>query len=141
MQDNDFLTAEQVELLIKATTNKRHQLQIILQTDAGLRVTEVTSLKWEHLDFRTKMIEIRSLKKKANDPKPTRLLPMSGRVYDAFSAYINENGKGTGFIFSTDGGKTAITRQAISKMLKDIEHKSSQLNDQFINLKFLSLLI
>ena len=129
MQDNDFLTAEQVELLIKATTNKRHQLQIILQTDAGLRVTEVTSLKWEHLDFRTKMIEIRSLKKKANDPKPKRLLPMSGRVYDAFAAYINENGKGTGFIFSTDGGKTAITRQAISKMLKDIEHKSSQLND------------
>lgn len=127
--DSDFLTQPQIEQLLHATTNDRHRLQILLLSDAGLRVTEMVNLKWENLDFRKKTLQIKSLKKREGEAKPKREIPMSQRLYDAFAHYIEKHGKGNGFIFSTDGGKSPITRQAVNKMLKQLEHEHPQLDD------------
>jgi integrase/recombinase XerD len=123
----DFLTQPQIEQLLKKISNERHRLQILLLADAGLRVTEMINLQWQHLDFRKKIIVVKTLKKRGEDEK--RQLPMSSRVYDAFADYIEKNSKGTGFIFSTDGGKSPITRQAVNKMLKSIEAEHPEFDD------------
>jgi integrase/recombinase XerD len=122
-----------MEQLLQATDNKRHRLQILLLSDTGIRNTELVTLKWSDLDFRQKIISVTSLKQKKEEGKkrrPTlRQLPMSQRLYDAFADFIEQNGKSTGYIFSSDAGKTHITRQAVNKMLKGIEKENPQLND------------
>lgn len=132
MQEIDFLTLTQIQQLLQATDNPRHRLQILLLSDAGLRVTEMINLKWSDLDFRKKTIFVRTLKQRDKTEDKKRQLPMSQRLYDAFADYIERNGKATGdrrygYIFSGDGGKSPITRQAVNKMLKGIEQENPEL--------------
>ena len=131
MDEIDFLTLPQIQQLLQATENPRHRLQILLLSDAGLRVTEMINLKWSDLDFRKKTIFVRTLKQRDKTEDKKRQLPMSQRLYDAFADYIEKNGKATGFIFSGDGGKSPITRQAVNKMLKGIEHENPELPELF----------
>jgi integrase/recombinase XerD len=129
MEEIDFLTLPQIQQLLQATENPRHRLQILLLSDAGLRVTEMINLKWSDLDFRKKTIFVRTLKQRDKTDDKKRQLPLSQRLYDAFADYIERNGKATGYIFSGDGGKSPITRQAVNKMLKGIEQENPQLQD------------
>jgi integrase/recombinase XerD len=131
MQEIDFLTDKEIGKLLAVTTNLRHRIMVLLLADAGLRVTEMINLKWSDIDFRTKTISVKSLKKTKDE---RRQIPMSKRIYDAFEQYIAGNSKTLGegrkgFIFTSDGGKTTITRQAVNKMLKTIEHENPELSD------------
>lgn len=78
MEDIDFLTLPQIEQLLRAITNPRHRLQILLLSDAGLRVTEMINLKWSDLDFRKKVLSVNGLNKRSTEDKK-RQLPMSQR--------------------------------------------------------------
>jgi hypothetical protein len=128
----DFLSQPQIAKLLNHLTNERHRLQVLLMADGGLRVSEMISLKWQDFDFRRKTINIRSLKKRrggSSSAPPKREVPISARLYDEIANYIENNGRNEGFIFSKDKGKTHVTRQAVNKMLKQLELDLPELPD------------
>lgn len=123
--ETSFLTHQQINSVLNSSKRSRHKLQILFLSDGGLRVSEMLRLKWNDLDFRIRTIRVATLKQKGNDVK--RVLPMSDRLYEQLAVYIEEiGGRGNGFIFSKDGGETHITRQAVNKMLKQIEGKNPE---------------
>lgn len=128
MNDIDFFSDHEVELIVNSTKNERHRLQILLMADAGLRVSEVTGLKWSDCDFKKRVVIFDSLKKRGETEK--RTVPMSSRLYEAFAKVIEktktENLKG--YIFSGSDGEP-IGRQAVNKMLKNIEADLPQVSN------------
>jgi integrase/recombinase XerD len=123
----DFLTPTQVAKLLQHLTNERHRLQVLLMGDGGLRVSEMITLQWSDFDFRKKIIRVKSLKKGKAVVK--REIPISTRLYDELAQYIENNGRNSGYIFSTDNGTTHVTRQSVNKMLKKLELDLPELPD------------
>jgi integrase/recombinase XerD len=123
----DFLTPTQVAKLLQHLTNERHRLQVLLMGDGGLRVSEMITLQWSDFDFRKKIIRVKSLKKGKAVVK--REIPISSRLYDELAQYIENNGRNSGYIFSTDNGKSHVTRQSVNKMLKKLELDLPELPD------------
>ena len=126
--ENEFLSLGQIDSLLGSVRLLRHRLQILFLADGGLRVSEMLNLKWENLDFRTRTVVVATLKKKDKGVK--RSIPMSNRLYDCLADYIEEiGGRGNGYIFSKDGGSSPISRQAVNKMLKQLEGMNPEVED------------
>ena len=114
--EDKFLTIEEYELALSRIENPTHRVQFLLMGDAGLRVTEVCELRWADIDVRKKVVAVDSLKKREGSEK-VRKIPMSARLYEAFTVMVSKRGKVAGFVF---GGTTAIGRGAINKWLKEL---------------------
>lgn len=126
MENVEFLEKSDQEQLLSSVTNTKHKVLILLMLDAGLRVTEARTLKWENCDFRNKMVIVRSLKKREKDKN--RKIPMTARLYNAFADLIEESKITAGSIFVGKDGN-AIGRTAVNMMLKRIEDKKPSLCD------------
>jgi len=129
MESPDFLTREQQERLLSLIDNPRHKVQILLMLDAGLRVTETCTMKWENCDFRKRELSTESLKKRKKPSASVRLIPMSERLYDAFATLIEEKGvTAKGYVFpSPMDPKKPIGRSAINNLLDRIEAEHPEL--------------
>ncbi len=121
----EFCLPNETELILKSMKSEKHKAMILLMLDAGLRVSEMTNLDWLDLDFRRKVINVKSLKKREKD-KVVRSIPMSSRVYDAFADYVQKKGKQKGFVFATESG-TAPTRQTVNYLLRKIESENPEI--------------
>lgn len=120
MNEIEFFTDLEVQKILDSTTNEKHRLQILIMADTGLRVSEVTTLKWSNCDFKKREITLTQLKGRGKSENNT--LPMSARLYEGFAKLIDKTKTENlrGYIFpSTDG--EPIGRGAINKMLKTIE--------------------
>lgn len=51
-------TREQIEALLKATSDQRYRVAILLGSDAGLRVGEIRGLRWPDVDLRAGMLNL-----------------------------------------------------------------------------------
>ncbi|MCU0325577.1 MAG: tyrosine-type recombinase/integrase [Spirosomaceae bacterium] len=120
MQEFEYFTEKEVDLIYKSTENERHRTQILLMADAGLRVSEVTDLKWSDCDFKKRIINVNSLKKRGENEK--RMIPMTDRLYQQFAKLIEKSKTNDlkGYIFTGSGGEP-VGRGSINKMLKEIE--------------------
>ncbi|GAA4461843.1 hypothetical protein GCM10023189_37800 [Nibrella saemangeumensis] len=124
----DFHTREEQEALLKATNNPKHRVLILLMLDAGCRVTEARTRKWEDCDFRTRTVKVDSLKKRQTSKKKPRIIPMSERLYDAFSDLLKDGAEPKGFVFpGSDGGH--LSRSAAYMMLKRLADANPQVGD------------
>jgi site-specific recombinase XerD len=56
------LNKEEIKKMIEATKNPKHKLVLMLLYYAGLRLSEVVSLKWEDIDFERELIHIKKAK-------------------------------------------------------------------------------
>lgn len=84
ISDLHYLDERQANLLLKKVgQRKKYRLITLLMLDAGLRVSEAVSLRFENLRFREKLIRVRSLKKK---DETYRDVPISSRLLDSFAA-------------------------------------------------------
>lgn len=122
LDTDKVLTNEQFEKLISVISNPKHLVQVFLLRDAGLRVTEMCTLKWSDLDFTRKTIKVKSLKKRlsVNGSNSLRTIPISERLLKALSDMVKKKGRNqTGFIFVGLSDSKPITRVAINKMLKE----------------------
>ncbi|OIN61213.1 tyrosine-type recombinase/integrase [Arsenicibacter rosenii] len=132
----EFLTTEENETALSRISNPTHRVQWLLMADAGLRVTEVCTLRWTDIDVRKKVIKVRSLKKRSDrqtedsdgprtgvkaGPQKTREIPMSARLYQALTDFVQKKGKGSGYVFpgNSDPAKP-ITRIAVNKWMKEL---------------------
>jgi integrase/recombinase XerD len=120
----DFHLPNEVDLILKSLKTEKQKTQILLMLDGGLRVSEMCNLDWTDLDFRRKVINVRSLKKK--DKGAVRSIPMSSRLYDSFADYVQKKGKQKGYVFATSEGN-APTRQTINYLFRRIEKDNPEI--------------
>lgn len=126
MESISFLEKSEQELLLKSVTNTKHKVLILLMLDAGLRVTEARTLKWENCDFRNRIVTVFSLKKR--EKKENRKIPISQRLYNAFSDLIEESKVTNGYIFTGREGKP-VGRSAVNMMLNRLESVTPSLTE------------
>jgi integrase/recombinase XerD len=121
----DFLLPQETQTILDNTKSVSDRLKILLLHDAMMRVSEMTNLDWKDIDFRRRIITVKSLKKK--DKGSERQIPMSDRIYDEFAEYVKEKGKERkGLVFATSNG-TAPSRQSMNYLLRKTEKKTPEI--------------
>jgi integrase/recombinase XerD len=130
MNDVEFFEPSEIVKILDSTTNERHRLQILLMSDAGLRVSECTNLRWSDCDFKKRLLTTNTLKQK--DKEESRTIPMSSRLYEAFAKLIEKTKTNDlrGYIFANADGEP-VGRQAVNNMLKDIQAKNPSLGNVY----------
>jgi site-specific recombinase XerD len=102
------LSKEEIKRLILATTNIKHRLMIQAGYSAGLRVSEIISLKWEDIDFDRNIIHIRQSKGKKD-----RIVMLSKRVREGLQQLRKE----ANYVFVTSKGDK-YTARSIQKIIQ-----------------------
>jgi len=88
------LSLDQATMMLNAIPDHKHRCMFLIGTDAGLRVSEIISLKWGNFDFKKRLLIFRSLKKrKKSKDFQNRQIPLSDRLFFALSDYAFEVGK------------------------------------------------
>ena len=129
----DILTPEKSDKLITEITNPKHKLLVLLMHDAGLRVSEAVSLKIADFDFRKRLINVDSLKKrrsKTNKKRHVRPIPISSRLYNAIAEHLKVSRVDDGWLFPSDKSSHGhLTRFAASQMLIRFKKKHPEFQE------------
>ncbi len=96
------LAKEDIEQMVISTKNYNHKTIIQVGYAAGLRVSEIINLKWPDIDFKRKVIHIKSAKGKKD-----RIVMLSSKVKKNL---LNLDSKKEGLVFKTNRGKKYTTR-------------------------------
>ena len=90
LRTREHLTPDEVERLIEAAKTNRHgyrdALMILLAFRHGLRAAEVVDLRWEQVDFKTAILNVRRVK--AGTPSNH---PLTGRELRALRQHQRES--------------------------------------------------
>ena len=117
-----FLDHHEAQLLVNAIPDLRHKVLILIMLDAGLRVSETVSLQFGNFDFKQKVLNVKSLKKrKTSNDFANRQIPLSQRLYLSLAEYTKEFKKldALTYLFpSPDKNRNHISRFAVFKYLK-----------------------
>jgi hypothetical protein len=122
----NYLSIEESNILINGVKNTRDKCIVLIMLDAGLRVSETISLKFQDFNFKRKEIVINSLKKRGKNHY--RIVPISNRLYRAIAEYLKKikNIVADAFLFpSPHFSDRPITRQAVWKILKQVKDKKN----------------
>lgn len=121
--DLHFLSKEEADLLLSETKKVKEKLIILLMLDCGLRVSETCSLQLKNIDFKKREISVFSLKKRE---KQKRIIPLSNRLYQTLSEYIEFHKiklDANSFLFPSKGGKLPfMDRTSVWKILNKKRH-------------------
>ena len=102
----DILAAEEMIALIQQTDNLKHKALLMTSYSAGLRVSELVSLKLSDIDSKRMMIHIRQGKGKKD-----RYVPLSIKLLEVLRAYFKEY-KPKEYLFEGEKGEAYSTRSA-----------------------------
>lgn len=107
----DFLTEEEVERLISATTTLRDRALLETMYATGCRVSEITGMRIEHLDVTGHCVKVVAKGKKEI------LIPLTGRAAESLTKYLEGRTKGFVFIAEPDiqVGSVSIDRSSDSR--------------------------
>jgi len=86
-----YLSPEQVERVIGATTNPRDALLVRIPWRTGIRVTELINIRIQDIDFDNRAIVIKVQKMRKRDGKTIerrRVVPVDRSSLDMISAYL-----------------------------------------------------
>lgn len=111
------LSSNMQDLLLQKCSD-RYRVIILLMLDAGLRVTEASSLKIGHIDSFQKVLRIQSLKKRGE--KSVREIPMTDRLVDAIVTYFPKlkSKKANDFLFPTNSKTGHLSRKRVWARIK-----------------------
>ena len=122
-----FLNANEASLLVGSIPDLKHKVLILLMLDAGLRVSEAISLQFENFDFKKKVLNVRSLKKrKASKDFANRQIPLSPRLFRCLVEYTKEfiTIDNLTYLFpSPEKDREHIARDAVQKYLMRLSRK------------------
>ena len=123
----DFLDHNEASLLVNSINDLKHKCLVLLMLDAGLRVSEAISLQFGNFDFKNKILNVRSLKKrKATKDFANRQIPLSQRLFLCLAEYSKEFQKldSLTYVFpSPDNNRVHLSRFAVHKYLKRLSFK------------------
>ncbi len=119
-----YLSSIEANNLLSLVRNQRHRLLILLMVDCGLRVSECISLRLANFDFKEKLLQVKSLKKR--NKQVLRSIPISMRLYQELSDYLNKQHGilATDFLFpNINNPAYHISRFAVNKMLARLQYR------------------
>jgi hypothetical protein len=92
--------------------------------DAGLRVSECITLRFSNFDFKNKLVNVVSLKKR-NQATKIRQIPLSQRLFLTLAEYIKtlKNVLPNNFLFPSPVKNEHISRDAVNKFLKRLANR------------------
>ncbi len=107
------LNEEEISSILSSTNNIKHKLILMLIYSAGLRVSEVVSLKSEDIDEERKLIYIRRAKGRKD-----RYTILSDVALRMMKIYINEYGQSK-WLFPGSDREKHITTRTVEKIFSD----------------------
>lgn len=110
------LSKDEVKRLINATTNSKHQTMLSLLYGAGLRVSELVSLKMRDIDIGRGLIHI--IQGKGKKDRYT-LLPVTLKAVFQKQSLLKQ---ATDFVFTGEGTNKKLTTHTIQKIV----HRAAQ---------------
>ncbi len=110
-----ILSKQEIGNLISATKNLNHRLIIQIGYSAGLRISEIISLKWEDIDFGRSLIHL-----KRSKGKKDRIVMLSSKAKESLIS-LTENKKGHVFITKRN---TKYTQRTIQQIIKKTAEKA-----------------
>jgi integrase/recombinase XerD len=116
MHPEDFLSLEEWHGLLKVVQSPREAALLWLLRGAGLRVSEVATLKVEHLDGPGGYLHVVNGK---GGKQRTSILPKP--VLEALDAHLQD--RGSGYIFK--GRDMAISTRQIQRLLDEAAQKAA----------------
>jgi hypothetical protein len=107
--------------LYQYTDNIRHKAQLILLAQLGIKVSQLTNLKWADLDFHTKTLSLKT--KSAKTMSAVAVLPLSDTACKILAELASQHPPLTRneLLFSHQG--KPISRQAVFKMIQKTSEK------------------
>jgi integrase/recombinase XerD len=120
MEPEKFLTHAEFNVLLKAAKDDRERCILLLLAGAGLRVSEMTQIKAEDVDFSKGYLHVPALNAKFKKPRTVVLLP---RVAGAISKLLAGRSKGWLFPGYRDNH---ITSRQVQNILDDIATRAGQ---------------
>ena len=119
MEPERFLTHAEFNALLKAATDDRERCILLLLAGAGLRVSEMTQIRAEDVDFSKGYLHVPALNAKFKKPRTVVLLP---QVAGAISKQLAGRTKGWLFQSYRD---SHITSRQVQDILDDIATRAS----------------
>ena len=113
-----ILTRTEIKSLIEITKNSKHKLLLSLTYSAGLRVSEVVSLKVKDVDFESLTLHIKQAKGKKD-----RITIFSENLKDSLAQAIDSKDKNDYLFTSERGGK--LTVRTAQKIFSNALKKTS----------------
>ncbi|MEW5896756.1 MAG: site-specific tyrosine recombinase/integron integrase [Nanoarchaeota archaeon] len=113
----EVLSREEIQKMIKVTTNPKHRLIIELLYASGVRVSELIKIKTEHIDWERKMLLV-----KQGKGKKDRYTLLSGKVMDFIEDYLKTKKNKNGFLFETRNGHISI--RTVQLILNQVARKA-----------------
>lgn len=110
-----ILSKEEIEQLLKVSTNINHRLIIQVGYSAGLRVSEIINLKWNDIDFNRDIIHIKLAKGKKD-----RIVMLSQKVKEALQTLDQNKSK---YVFMTNR-KGKYTSRTLQKIIENLAKKA-----------------
>jgi integrase len=114
MEPENFLTPTEFNALLKATKDERELCILLLLAGTGLRVSEMTQIKAEDIDFSKGYLHVLALNAKFKKPRTVVLLP---QVIDAIAKQLSGQPKGWLFPSYREGH---ISSRQVQNILDDI---------------------
>lgn len=124
----DYLSERQSEIVMSSLSNTRHKLAMLLMLDCGLRVSETITLKYANFNFKTKVLTVKSLKKRGKDVE--RQIPLSDRIYRTLAEYVKENSpiNESDYLFAkVENKEIHISRKALNRVCERLKQKNPSL--------------
>lgn len=97
-----FITKCELNKIIQNTSNPVLQKMFVIAFYTGMRLNELTNLKWQSVDFETKKIKVQITKTFTTKNKKERIIPISDLIFeDLLVSKINSN---SDYVFSNPKG-------------------------------------
>ena len=122
-----FIKEDELNLILKHTNNDELKLLFIVAFNTGMRLGELTNLKWENINIKEKTILIKNDNTFSTKSRKDRIIPMSKKVLELFQEKDSSK-QMSGFVFSKSRG-IKFNTDYVTKSFKKAVRKS-ELNDK-----------
>jgi site-specific recombinase XerD len=122
-----FINEFELDILLNHTPNEELKLLFIVAFNTGMRLGELTNLKWENIDLEGKMIIVKNDTSFSTKSRKDRIIPMSKKVLELFQEKDSSKQLSV-YVFSKSGG-IKFNNDYVTKSFKKAVRKA-ELNDK-----------
>lgn len=116
----DLITADEVERMIKATTNMRYKTLISLLWESAGRPEEVLKVRWCDIDFKKRLIYLYSIKTKRK-----RAVPLDAALSHLKRLYNEGDYSDNDLIFHSFDKTKQLSNSALNLIIKQLGEKAN----------------
>jgi len=122
-----FIKEDELNLILNQTNNEELKLLFHIAFNTGMRLGELTNLKWENVDLKSESIFVKNDNSFSTKSRKDRIIPMSVKVLELFHEKFSSNEKEV-YVFSNSRG-IKFNDDYVSKSFKRAVRKA-ELNDK-----------